>query len=529
MTATDTHDPQTTSRMDRLLRGIGAIERAGNKLPHPFWLFWILAAVLGAVSLVLAGLDVSVTLPESGHHVAVKSLLSLDGVAFAVSSALDNIAAFPPLAVILVMLLGVSVAEKSGLLEALLRITVVRLPARWVTFAIAFSGMIAHVMSDSAYLVMIPLGALAFRAAGRSPVLGVMVAYAAVSAGFNASPVVTPSDAIRSSLSATAAKTVDPHYVITPVSTYFFSAASSLLLAVVITVVVETVLARRPDHTPSPDEDLPAGAAGSTLTADHRTDAPDIRLTPTERRAMNRVAGVLVLYAGAVIAMMSVPDSPLLGDDGSIVNSVVVVNISVFMALLFALLGFVYGRTTGTVPSLSSVPSIMASGVSKIAPVIVLFFAVSQFLAYFKWTGIGSVLTVRGADVLHSLNAPHLLILLAILVAVSLLNMLITSGSAMWSILAPILVPMMMYLSIRPEAAQAAFMIGDSVTNAVTPMSPYFVLALGFVQQYRKNAGIGTLMSFTVPIALSILVAWSAFFALWYGLGIPLGPGVSLR
>ncbi|MFD5025611.1 AbgT family transporter [Streptomyces sp. NPDC058373] len=527
MSVIETRDTSTKSSMGRLLRVIGAIERAGNKLPHPFWLFWILAGALSVVSLVLALLDVSVTLPESGDHVAVKSLLSLDGVEFAASSALDNLATFPPLVVILVMLLGVSVAERSGLLEVLLRVTVVRLPGRWVTFAIAFSGMIAHIMSDSAYLVMIPLGALAFRAAGRSPVLGVMVAYVAVSAGFNASPLVTPSDAIRSSLATTAAQTVDPHYVITPVATYFFSAASSLLLAVVITVVVETVLARRPEFAPSPSDHAPAAAAGGS--ADEQAAAPAISLTPTERRALKLAAGVFVLYAALVVALASVPGSPLLGENGSIVNSVVVVNISVFIALLFALLGFVYGRCVGTVPSLSHVPTIMADGVSRIAPVIVLFFAVSQFLAYFEWTGIGAVLTVQGAGILHSLNAPHLLVLLAVLLAVCLLNMLITSGSAMWAILAPILVPMMMYLSIRPEAAQVAFMIGDSVTNAVTPMSPYFVLALGFVQQYRKDAGIGTLMSFTVPTAVSILIAWSAFFAIWYGLGIPLGPGVPLR
>jgi aminobenzoyl-glutamate transport protein len=165
--------------MTVLFRVIGAIERAGNKLPHPFWLFWILAGVLAVTSLVLALAGVHVTLPKTGEVVEVKNLLSLDGIGFAAKSALDNLAKFPPLAVILVMLLGVSVAEKSGLLEALLRITVVRLPGRWVTFAIAFSGMIAHIMSDSAYLVMIPLGALAFRAAGRSPVLGVMVAYVA--------------------------------------------------------------------------------------------------------------------------------------------------------------------------------------------------------------------------------------------------------------------------------------------------------------------------------------------------------------
>jgi aminobenzoyl-glutamate transport protein len=503
--------------MTTLFRVIGAIERAGNKLPHPFWLFWILAAVLAVTSLVLALLGVHVTLPKTGEVVEVKNLLSLDGIGFAAKSALDNLAKFPPLAVILVMLLGVSVAEKSGLLEALLRITVVRLPGRWVTFAIAFSGMIAHIMSDSAYLVMIPLGALAFRAAGRSPVLGVMVAYVAVSAGFNASPLVTPSDAIRSSLTAAAAKTVDPGYVVTPVATYFFSAVSSVVLAGLITLVVELVLAKRPEFAPSEEDGDPAA------------DAPAIRLTAVERRAMKVTAGVFVLFVAAVAVLLVLPGSPLMGAGGSIVQSAVVVNISVFIALLFAILGFGYGRITGTIPSLSDIPVIMAGGVAKIAPVIVLFFAVSQFLAYFTWTGIGSVVAVGGADLLRSLNAPHLVVLLAIVLAVALLNMLVTSGSAMWAILAPILVPMMMYLQVRPEAAMGAFMIGDSVTNAVTPMSPYFVLALGFVQQYRKNAGIGTLMSFTVPIAFVFLIAWSALFALWYGLGIPLGPGVSLR
>jgi aminobenzoyl-glutamate transport protein len=248
-----------------------------------------------------------------------------------------------------------------------------------------------------------------------------------------------------------------------------------------------------------------------------------------ERRAMKVTAGVFVLFVAVVAVLVVLPGSPLMGAGGSFVQSAVVVNISVFIALLFAILGFGYGRITGTIPSLSDVPVIMAGGVAKIAPVIVLFFAVSQFLAYFTWTGIGSVVAVGGADLLRSLNAPHLVVLLAIVLAVALLNMLVTSGSAMWAILAPILVPMMMYLQVRPEAAMGAFMIGDSVTNAVTPMSPYFVLALGFVQQYRKNAGIGTLMSFTVPIAFVFLIAWSALFALWYGLGLPLGPGVSLR
>ncbi|PXY29752.1 AbgT family transporter [Prauserella flavalba] len=501
-------------RLTGLFRVIGAIERAGNRLPHPFWLFWILAGILGVVSFVLSILDISVTLPKTGEVVAVKSLLSLDGIGFAAESALENFAEFKPLAVIVVMLLGVSVAEKSGLLEAILRLTVIRLSGRWVTFAIAFGGMVAHIMSDSAYLVMIPLGALAFRAAGRSPVLGIMVAYVSVSAGFNASPLPTPGDAIRAALTTQAAQTVDPDYVVTPVAAYFFFAASSLLLAVVITLVVELVLAKRPDL--ETHDNPPAG------------QEPEVRLTTPERRALLRVGIIAVAFVLAVVALLLIPGSSLLGEDGTVVRSVVIENISVFIALLFALIGFAYGKTVGTVPALSSLPKIMADGVGRVAPVIVLFFAVAQFLAYFEWTGIASVLTVHGADLLNAVDAPHLVVMLVIIVSISLLNLIITSGSAQWAILAPVMVPMMMYVQLPPEAAMAAFMIGDSVTNAVTPMSPYFVLALGFVQQYRRSAGIGTLMSFTVPISFAILVVWSGFFALWYGLGLPLGPGVQL-
>jgi aminobenzoyl-glutamate transport protein len=171
----------------------------------------------------------------------------------------------------------------------------------------------------------------------------------------------------------------------------------------------------------------------------------------------------------------------------------------------------------------------MAEGIRNLAPVLVIFFVVAQFLAYFAWTNIGSVISVNGAQALKSLEAPHLVILLVIVLAISFLNMLITSGSAMWSILAPVIIPMVMYVGLKPEASMVAFMIGDSVTNCVTPLNGYFVLALGFVQQFRKGAGIGTMLSFTIPLAIGVLVVWTAFFVLWYALGIPLGPGVPVR
>jgi aminobenzoyl-glutamate transport protein len=336
---------------------------------------------------------------------------------------------------------------------------------------------------------------------------------------------------------STAAETVDPNYVVTPVSTYFFTAASSVVLSIVIALVVDLVLAKRPDlaHRPTAEDErataqafnisLP-GVVGHESLAEESNTA--IALTARERRGLKLSALVLVGYI-LVIAALLYPGSPMRGEGGSIVQSVVLVNISVFIALLFALLGMVYGRQVGTIPSLAAVPGVMVEGITSIAPVIVLFFAVSQFLGYFKWTGIGNVITVEGAELLKSLDAPHLIILLTVVVAISLLNMIITSGSAMWSILAPVIVPMMMYINLAPEAAMVSFMIGDSVTNCVTPMNAYFVLALGFIQRYRKDAGIGTLLSFTVPVAFTVLIAWSLFFVAWYLIGIPLGPGVPVR
>lgn len=511
---------------NRLYRTLSAIERAGNKLPHPFWLFAILIVILGVTSAVLAGLGITVALPGKDETVAVKNLFSMEGAKFAVESALNNYATFPPLATVVVVLLGVAVLERSGLLTALLRVTIGRLPAALLTFSIAFSSMIAHVMSDSAYLVMIPLGALAFRAAGRSPVLGLMVAYAATAVGFNASPLVTPADAIRSSLSTAAARLVDKDYVITPVATYFFTAASSVVLAIAIALIVDKVLARRPEFGSTTLTADFAKADKLFNTADNANVA--VKLSSKEARALT-ISGLVLLACFGGITVMLLPGSPFLGAGGDLVTSVVVKNIAIFLCIIFALLGIVYGRITGTIPKLSDVPAAMAEGIRNLASVLVLFFVVAQFLAYFAWTNIGSVISVNGAQALKSLEAPHLVILLVIVLAISILNMLITSGSAMWSILAPVVIPMVMYVGLKPEASMVAFMIGDSVTNCITPLNGYFVLALGFVQQFRKGAGIGTMLSFTIPLAVGVLVVWTAFFVLWYALGIPLGPGVPVR
>lgn len=500
-----------------LMRALTWIERVGNKLPHPFWLFWILAGVLAVVSWLLAALRVSAVNPTNQAVITVKSLVSIEGARSVISDAITNYATFPPLGTIVVVLLGVAVADKAGLITAALRGGLARVPARWVTFALAFAGMVSHVIADAAYVVLIPLGALIYRAIGRNPIMGIVVAFVSVSAGFDASPLVTPLDAILSGLTTVAAQFIDPSYVVTPVGNYYFSLGSSVILAATITIVAEKVVARQVEAEPV-DEDV-----------EDEVDLSDVTLRPEERRGMRNAGIATLLFTVAVVAAAAPTGSPLRGENGAILNSPLLLNVAVFVALYFTVVGVVYGITSGSISRGRDVPDFMVAGIRDLVPVLVLFFAVSQFLAYFKWTQIGPIVAIRGAELLRDIGATGPLIFAGLLILVTLINLLITSGSAQWTLVAPIFVPMLMLLDIPPETTQALYRIADSCTNAITPMSPYFAMALTFVQRYRKAAGIGTLAALTVPLALTMLVVWSLFFYAWWALGIPLGPGAPVR
>lgn len=506
-------DQPTSRGMRAAFRLFGAIERVGNLLPHPFWLFWIMAALVAVLSAILAHLGVTVENPATGKPVAVKSLLSAAGAQTMLGGVVDNYAEFPPLATILTTTLGIVIAERSGLFDTVLRLTIVKMPSKFVTFGLAMAAMIGHVAGDAAYVTLIPLGAIIFRAVGKSPVLGAIVAFVSISAGYDASPSITTTDVLLSALTTTAAQTVDPSVVVGPLSNYFFGVASSVIIALTITVVVEGLLTKRPDL--AVDEDY------------EHDESSDERLQVSARqRRASALAGIFTVLFIAVIVLAMVPaDSPLRGEEGGILKSPVFEGMAGVIGLLFAGMGIVYGITAGTFTKAKDVTDAMVHGFRNMAPILVLFFAISQFLAYFKWTGIGEVLAITGAERLASVNAPGWAILLGMAVIISFMNFVITSGSAMWALAAPIFVPMLMLLGIDPATTQAAYRVADSVTNCVTPMSPYFVMALGFVQQYRKSAGIGTLASFTLPLAAVIWVVWIAFFLAWYLLGIPFGVG----
>ncbi|WP_410579874.1 AbgT family transporter [Amycolatopsis sp. lyj-108] len=502
--------------MNFLLRALDGVERLGNKLPHPFWLFVLLSGVLALASWGLSAAGVSAVNPATGKTVEAKNLLSADGVRMMVTDAVKSYTSFPPLGTILVVMLGVAVAERSGLLAAVLRSGVSKVSPRWVTFALAFTGMVSHVASDAAYVVLIPLGALAFRAVGRSPILGIVVAFVSISAGYDASPLITPTDAILSGLTTAAAQTIDPAYSVTPLANYFFSLASSVVLAAVITLVTEKVLARRAEAMPV-DDDAEEDDLGS------------LRLSREERRGLLAALIALAVFVIALVLAVLPASSPLRGKGGSIIESPLLTSISIFLALGFLVAGWAYGKVAGTVTSSRDIPGFMAHGFREMAPILVLFFAISQFLAYFKWTGIGEITAINGAGLLKTSGVSGPVIMLGILVVVTLVNLIVTSGSAQWALIGPVFVPMLMLLDIPPETTQALYRIADSCTNAITPMSPYFVMALGFLQRYRRSAGIGTLFSMTVPLAFSLLVVWTLLFFVFWVFGIPLGPGAPVR
>ncbi|WP_051049501.1 AbgT family transporter, partial [Nocardiopsis kunsanensis] len=399
------------------------------------------------------------------------------------------------------------------------RLSVSRVPAQWLTFAVALTGVTASVASDAAYVVLIPLGALLFKAAGRSPVLGLVLAFTSASAGYNASLLITPTDALLSALTTEAAGIIDADHTVTALDNYFFTFVSAIVLAALITLVTEYVLSRR---TESLAEDHDNGD-------DVHQQLGSMALTAEERRGLRR-SGLVVLGFVAVFAAALAPSaSPLRGEAGTILGSPVITGVAYLLGILFLLVGIVYGRTTGSITRARDVPEAMAVGVRDLAPVVVLFFAASQFLAYFDWTGIGEIVAISGAEFLEAAGVHPVVLFLGMILFACLMNILITSGSAQWALIAPIFVPMFMLLNVPPETTQAIYRIADSSTNIISPMSPYFVMALGFLQRYRKDAGIGTLISLTLPISVTVLVGWTLLFLGWWALGIPLGPGVDVR
>lgn len=537
---------------------LGVIEKVGNKLPNPFWLFVILAGLVAITSWIGSTIGMSATQPDSGETVEVENLLTADGLQRMLTDAVENFTSFPPLGVILTVMLGVAVAEHSGLLSALVRSMVAKVGPKVLTFTLALAGVTGSVASDAVYVILIPLGAMSFHALGRSPIVGAMVAFAASSAGFNSSLILNITDLLLAGISTPAAQLVDENYEVSPLANIFFVIPSAVVLALIITLVTELFVNKRAHDLVDHDQidysevsfDSAVGGSTGSSSADENADDSDssrdssgtsnnasnndrdskgareqLKLAPEEKAGLRATGIALLLMLAAYFALLFIPGSPLAGPDGETMDSPLIRSIAVPIAGVFFLCGIVYGLVSKSISSSADIPDFMAAGLKTMLPMIVLFFAVAQFLAWFEWSNLGVWTAITGSELLERADLPPILLFAGVVVLVALLNLFITSGSAQWALMAPVIVPMLMYVGTSPEITQMLFRIGDSPTNIITPMSPYFALALTFLQRYYKRSGVGTLMSLALPYSISMIIGWFIFFIIWYSLGIPLGPG----
>ncbi|WP_042409060.1 AbgT family transporter [Corynebacterium jeddahense] len=511
---------------------LGWIEKVGNKLPDPFWLFVILAGVVAVSSWLANKAGLSAVDPSNGEEIHVENLLTGENLSRMVTDAVQNFIAFPPLGVVLATMLGVAVAEQSGLLSAMVRAMVSKVSPKMLTFMVALAGVTGSVASDAIFIILIPLGAMAFHAMGRSPVVGAMVAFAASSAGFDASLILNITDLLLAGISTSAAQLVDADYVVSPLANIFFVIPSAIVLSLIITAVTEFYIDKKAadlvDHDEIDEDELQFDEDNQPDDAHTREDDEDLSLTPLEAKGLKWAGIAILVFLAIYFALIFVPGSPFHNADEGFMESPLIQAIAVPISLAFFVTGLVYGLIVSTIKDPADIPSFMAKGLESLLPILVLFFVVAQFLAWFQWSNLGPWTAIKGAELLQTWNLPNVVLFAAFVLMVTLINLFITSGSAQWALMAPVVVPMMMYVNVSPEVTQMLYRIGDSPSNIITPMSPYFALALTFLQKYYKKAGVGTLISLALPYSLCMLVGWFIFFMVWYFLGIPLGPGAPM-
>lgn len=493
-------------------RALGRIEAAGNRLPHPVMLFLWLALIMLAVSWVGAAAGLEATLPGSTEPIEARSLLSRDGVHWMLTHTVTNFAAFAPVGTVLVAMLGIGIAEHAGLLRAALRVLVLAAPRSLLTFAVVLAAMLSHTAADAGYVVLIPLAGILFAIAGRPPLAGLFAAFAGVSGGYSANLVIGPIDAILAGLSSEGAHLVAPAYSVNAAANYYFSLASAGLLSVVATLVSERLIEPRlidAGHRAAEEE----AAENQPLTAD-------------ERRGLTAVGLWTVLLGALLTAGLWEPDGLLRAtDSAALIDAPVLSGIVTLIAFYAAIAGVIYGLVSGSYTRVSDAVAGMESHMAAMASYLVLMFFAAQFVNYFAWSQLGTILAVHGADWLRTLGTGALGLMLGLIVLSALINLLVGSASAKWALLAPVFVPMFYLLGLSPEATQMAFRIGDSSTNIITPLMPYFGVVVAFAQRYDRSLGIGTLIANMLPYSLAFLLAWSLLLSLWVTLGWPLGPG----
>ena len=491
------------------------IEDLGNRLPHPAVMFacaTVIVMLLSAFA-VRAGWVVAKVLPAAtgagttSDIVVPRSLLDSDGLWWLISHLVTNFVQFPPLGIVLVGMLGIGVAERSGFIPALLTALANRVSATALTPTIVFLGIISSVGLDAGYVVLPPIAALLFLLSGRSPVVGIAAAFAGISAGFSANLVITAVDPLLAGFTETAAHVIDPSYRVAVTANWWFMIVSTLVLTLVGWAVTAVWIEPRANRT----------------VIDGRPVGLDRSIN---RRAMG-YALLAVLLAGLAAGLVSViPGAPLYGLGNRFPRWVEATVPILFV--LFLLPGIVYGYLSGTFHNNRDVAEAMGKTLGELGPYIVLAFFAAQFIESFKYSHLGEMLAISGGSLLTELAIPVWMLILIFVVVVMLGNLLVGSASAKYAFFAPVFVPMFMYVGISPELTQVAYRVGDSITNVITPLNPYMVIIVALIQRFVSGAGLGTVVALMLPYAAAFAIVWISLLLAWIGLGFPLGPGGGL-
>lgn len=533
----------------RLLDGV---ERAGNKVPHPVMIFLILIGLIIVLSAILAAFHVKVTYevaepapvvaeqtydggtyepgleahdvhPPVTTHLAtaeIKSMLTADGIRFIFTSAVQNFTNFGVVGVILVAMIGVGLAEQAGLIGALIRKLVAVAPKWSLTFIIVLLGIISSIASDAGYLVLIPLGAVAFMSVGRHPLAGLAAAFAAVGATFGVNVLITPVDGIVTEVTNESAKLVDPTRTIGLTANLFFGIGSTIFLAFLITFITERIIEPRLGKF-----------TGKPVAAGPDDVAPDAPAEGNQQRGLRfSLWGLVVVLA--ILLLLTVPSWGILRnpDTGSLVEDSPLMDSLIFIIMLiFLVCGVCYGYGAGTLRGSSAAMGAITKTFAGLGGLIFMLLVIAQFIAYFNYTNMATVAAVKMADWLESANIGPLWLLIGFIIVTLILDIIIPGVIPKWAIFAPIFVPLFLRLGVAPQTVLAAYRVGDSPMNVVTPLMVYLPFIVLLAQKYKKAAGVGTVVSLMIPYTLIVAVGWTLFFVAWYLLGIPLGPGAPVH
>lgn len=495
-----------------------ALEKVGNKLPHPIYIFMIMALLVVVVSAFTAG--TTVINPGTGEETAVKNLATKEGLIWILANVVTNFVKFPPLGMVLVMMIGLGLAEETGLLRTILRKVIVGAPTTLVTFIVVFSGILGNIAGSATFVVIPPLGGLIFKTLKRHPIAGIAAGFAGVAAGLSANLLITPTDILLAGITEKASHIINPNFLVNPAVNWYFMIASTFVLSLVGVFVTEKIV------EPKLGKYEPEYAGEIDLTEEEGL----MNITKEESKGL-KYAGIVTLLYLALIAILVVPKNGLLRHPelGTVVPSPFLSSMIPLLLVWFTFAALAFGIGAKTIKNSNDVVSHMTESMKSFAGFIVLCFFAAQFVEFFAYTNLGLLLAVKGAGFLKTSGFVGLPLIITFILFVSMINFLIGSSSAKWALLAPIFVPMFMDVGFSPAYTQAAYRIADSVTNSISPLEPFIPFIIICAQRFDKRAGLGTVISTMIPYAFFFLLSWIILLVIWVLLNLPLGPGAFIN